>query len=404
MNYKYNDNTYNQIINQDRKYINNNYVNNNIYDKDNFFNKNLYSNSMLDPKINQNLLNTQNYQLLSSYPNNLNYQYKNNTPFNTQNSNRDDYMYNQNSENINNDNNLFNKILISTNDKNISMTSQISQEIDRQKMKFDEMVEKAKNINNSELFEFDVKKYLPKDNFENSKTFRKYKDLIKPSINSNRNNIFFGKRNDNNKYDDIKDNSLSEIPIRNDNLFEEELSNFNLENKEINIINNNEINNGDLELNNQELLKQNLLNNLDEHNLNDLNNISNNNENLNLNNNKNNIINDDEAKNIDELNHINNNSKINQNIDSKNETNSDNLIKKPYYKIFHEKINFDNEDIGYKDNDSDDENLNEIEKLNIEFKNGNKYENINDYVWHCLDFNEEKSENIINDFFNNDDV
>ena len=41
------------------------------------------------------------------------------------------------------------------------------------------MVEKAKNINNSEIYEFDIKKYLPKDNFENSKTFRKYKDLIK---------------------------------------------------------------------------------------------------------------------------------------------------------------------------------------------------------------------------------
>jgi membrane-bound lytic murein transglycosylase len=153
---------------------------------------------MIEPKTNQNLLNTQNYQLLSSYPNNLNYKYKNDTPFNPknkeQNSIQNDYKYIPNNEINNNPKNLFPNILACPNDKNISLTSQISQEIDRQKLKFDEMVEKAKNINNSELFEFDLKKYLPKDNFENSKTFRKYKDLIKPNINSNRNNFFNKKK------------------------------------------------------------------------------------------------------------------------------------------------------------------------------------------------------------------
>ena len=239
MNYDYNDSNYTKIINQNRNYINNTPENHNIYNKDNFISNNFYSNSMIEPKTNQNLLNTQNYQLLSSYPNNLNYKYKNDTPFNPknkeQNSIQNDYKYIPNNEINNNPKNLFPNILASPNDKNISLTSQISQEIDRQKLKFDEMVEKAKNINNSELFEFDLKKYLPKDNFENSKTFRKYKDLIKPNINSNRNN-FFNKKNEVFKYNDIKDNSLSEIPIRNDNLFEDELSNFNLDNKEINII------------------------------------------------------------------------------------------------------------------------------------------------------------------------
>ena len=127
---------------------------------------------MIEPKINQNLFNSQNYpNLQSSSPNTLNYKYQNNTSF-KQNVNQDEYKY-----------------LPYNNDKNITLTSQISQEIDRQKIKFDEMIEKAKNINNSEIYEFDLKKYLPKDNFENSKTFRKYKDLIKPNIYSNRNNF-----------------------------------------------------------------------------------------------------------------------------------------------------------------------------------------------------------------------
>ena len=273
----------NSITNLNGNYINNISENNNLYHKDNFTNNNYYSNSMIEPKTNKNILNIQNYQLLSSYPNNLNYQYKNNTPFNTQN-------YEQNSNQNINDKNLLQNILISPNEKNISLTSQISQEIDRQKIKFDEMVEKAKNINNSEIYEFDIKKYLPKDNFENSKTFRKYKDLIKPNvINSNRNN-FFSKKNAEFKYNEIKDNSLSEIPFRNDNLFEEELSNFNLENKDINVIdyNNNEKGENYLELKKQEQLKQNLIINLD-----------------------NNINNNIENNNIDELEEINKKDKLN---------------------------------------------------------------------------------------------
>ena len=371
----------NSITNLNGNYINNISENNNLYHKDNFTNNNYYSNSMIEPKTNKNILNIQNYQLLSSYPNYLNYQYKNNTPFNTQN-------YEQNSNQNINEKNLLQNILISPNEKNISLTSQISQEIDRQKIKFDEMVEKAKNINNSEIFEFDIKKYLPKDNFENSKTFRKYKDLIKPNvINSNRNN-FFSKKNAEFKYNEIKDNSLSEIPFRNDNLFEEELSNFNLENKDINVIdyNNNEKGENYLELKKQEQLKQNLIINLD-----------------------NNINNNIENNNIDELEEINKKDKLNK-VKNSNQDNLDKNIEckmddesniiKPYFLIYHEQIDIDKKDDDNKteENEYDDE----IERLNNKLINeNNKMKHFNDFIWYCMDFKENKPENIFNDFFNN---
>ena len=375
----YHNRNFNSITNLNGNYINNISENNNLYHKDNFTNNNYYSNSMIEPKTNKNILNIQNYQLLSSYPNNLNYQYKNNTPFNTQN-------YEQNSNQNINDKNLLQNILISPNEKNISLTSQISQEIDRQKIKFDEMVEKAKNINNSEIYEFDIKKYLPKDNFENSKTFRKYKDLIKPNvINSNRNN-FFNKKNDEFKYNDIKDNSLSEIPIRNDNLFEEELSNFNLENKD----NNNENEENFIELKNQEQLKQNLFVNLD-NNSNKINNINNNIEN--------NKVLLEEIHNKDELNQVKNNIKEHSDINIENEKDKENNIIKPYFLIYYEKMNIEkNEENNKKEEDDNDD---EIERLNKELnKENNKIKNVNELIWYCLDYKEHKPENIFDEFFN----
>ena len=364
MNYKYNAENYKNISIQNMNYINNINENNNINHKDNFIiNNKLYSNSMIEPKINQNILDP--------YPNNLNYKYKNNTPFNT-NSNQDEYKYSPNNNDINN------------NDKNISLASQISQEIDRQKLKFDEMIEKAKNINNSEIYEFDIKKYLPKDNYENSKALRKYKDLIKPNIYSKKNN-YIGNRNKDIdfKYNDIKDNSLSEIPIRNDNLFEDELSNFNLENKEINIMNNYEENEQiNMNLMNQEQLKKNLMNNLDNHNLNDIK--------MNIENNQNNL---EDNKYI-----VDNNENINI-----NKLNKANEIKKPYYLVFYERMNLDEED--NSNEESDEEQLDEIEGQNKEFNKKNKeLNNINNFCWHCLDFIEEKPDKNFNEFFNNDNI
>ena len=406
--YDYNANSYNKITNQNRNYINDIHENNNLYNKDNLLSHNSYTNSMLPPNINQNIFNTQNYHLLSSYPNNLNYKYINNTPFNTQNSNQDGCQYNPNNEVINNENNLFRNISISPNDKNISVNSQISQEIDRQKIKFDEMVEKVKNNNNSELFEFDIKKYLPKDNFETTKTFRKYKDLIKPINNTNRNN-YIGKKNNEFKDNYIRDNSLSEIPIRNDkndNLFEDELSNFNLENKEINIINYNNIekDKNDFELKSREQLKQNLLNNIDDLNLKENENIEINNKNFKENNLSN--INAEENPNLEKLNQAVNNSINDIDINLKDEINTENIIKKPYYGVYYEKYSIENnEEINFKDEENMDENFDEVEKLNSELiKNYNNLNNINDYVWHCLDFNEEKPDIIFNEFFNNDNI
>ena len=357
---------------QNFNYINNIQENANSFQKENFVsNNNYYSKSMIEPNINQDLFNMQNYHnLQSSYPNNFNYKYKNNTPFNT-NSNQGEYKY-----------------VPYNNDKNISSTSQISQEIDRQKIKFDEMVEKAKNLNNCEIYEFDLKKYLPKDNFEDSKTFRKYKDLIKPNIYSNRNNYNnLNKKNNEFKYNDIKDNSLSEIPIRNDNLFEDELSNFNLDNKEI--INEN-IDEEKLEGNNQEQLKKNLMNNIDD-----------NYNSKNINDNNNNII-------------INNNNSKDKNIDENSNQNSlnqlkDNIqdidIKRPYFCVYYEMVNINDNNIINKENE-DDEQLNDIEKLNKELikKTNNKSNNIKDFAWYCLDFSEEKPEYIFDEFFNNKEI
>ena len=366
-------------MNQDRNFINNPLNNNKYNINSNLISNNLYSNSMLEPKMNNNLLNLQNYQLLSSYQNNLNYNYKEDTPFKQKNS--------------------------AINDKNISLTrSQISQEIDRQKNKFDEMVEKAKNISNSEIFEFDLKKYLPKENFEDTKTFRKYKDLIKPknkinnNIDSNRNNLY--KDNKDLNYDDIRDNSLSEIPIKNDNLFEDELSksglNFNLDNKEII---ENERNNFDL---NPNQLKQNLMKNFDYYNSKDINNIhiENNKENLNQENNKN--I-EKGLSNKNKLNQIINSSPNLSDVNLKNKNGKENCIKKPYFCIYYEEIN--SEENKSKDEESDDENINDIEKLNLEFNKENKDNiNINDYIWNCLDFYEDKPETNFNNFFNNKEI
>ena len=353
-----------------------NNINNNIQENPNSFpkesNNNNFYNSMIDPKINQNLFNMQNYHnLQSSLPNNLNYKYNNNIQYNS-NLNQDEYKY-----------------MPYNNDKNITLTSQISQEIDRQKIKFDEMVEKAKNINNSEIYEFDLKKYLPKDNFENSKTFRKYKDLIKPNIYSNRSNYnYLNKKNNEFKYNYIKDNSLSEIPIRNDNLFEDELSNFNLDNKEI--INEN-MDENENEVNDQEQLKKNLMNNIDM----DDNCNSKNNNNIDY---KNNNIKD---KNINENSEQTNLNYYKQNQLKNNIQEVD--IKKPYFFVYYEKVNINsNSNINniIKEENEDNEQLNDIEKLNKELNAKNNINN-KDYSWFCLDFSEEKPEYIFDNFFNN---
>ena len=396
---------YHKIIYENNDYKNNNNfisINNNYEDSNYRFNNNQSQNIPLKEQKNKNEpLLIQNYQLMSSYPNNkinnLDEYYYSYTP--STNQKKDDLIISNNQINQTNNNTekkILSNILISPNNKNISLNSQISQEIDRQKLKFDEMVEKAKNLNNSENFHFDLKKYLPKENsFENSKALMKYKDLIKPK-NLNKNNCISTRNNyenkfKNEKYEDIKNNSISEIPIKNEILFEEELSksdfNFNIDspiknqiNKENNTDTNNKINNQEIQNN----LKQNLLN----YNLNVVNlpNKSTNNNDILF---KNDLNENDE--------HIKSNLKETVNLND-----NQNSTKAPFFNVYFQKITESNDE-SISDNESNKNNLNEIEKTNLELLKESDYKNKNiyDVSWYCLDFDDNK-EKIFEYFFNND--
>ena len=396
---------YHKIIYENNDYKNNNNfisINNNYEDSNYRFNNNQSQNIPLKEQKNKNEpLLIQNYQLMSSYPNNkinnLDEYYYSYTP--STNQKKDDLIISNNQFNQTNNNTekkILSNILISPNNKNISLNSQISQEIDRQKLKFDEMVEKAKNLNNSENFHFDLKKYLPKENsFENSKALMKYKDLIKPK-NLNKNNCISTRNNyenkfKNEKYEDIKNNSISEIPIKNEILFEEELSksdfNFNIDspiknqiNKENNTDTNNKINNQEIQNN----LKQNLLN----YNLNVVNlpNKSTNNNDILF---KNDLNENDE--------HIKSNLKETVNLND-----NQNSTKAPFFNVYFQKITESNDE-SISDNESNKNNLNEIEKTNLELLKESDYKNKNiyDVSWYCLDFDDNK-EKIFEYFFNND--
>ena len=396
---------YHKIIYENNDYKNNNNfisINNNYEDSNYRFNNNQSQNIPLKEQKNKNEpLLIQNYQLMSSYPNNkinnLDEYYYSYTP--STNQKKDDLIISNNQFNQTNNNTekkILSNILISPNNKNISLNSQISQEIDRQKLKFDEMVEKAKNLNNSENFHFDLKKYLPKENsFENSKALMKYKDLIKPK-NLNKNNCISSRNNyenkfKNEKYEDIKNNSISEIPIKNEILFEEELSksdfNFNIDspiknqiNKENNTDTNNKINNQEIQNN----LKQNLLN----YNLNVVNlpNKSTNNNDILF---KNDLNENDE--------HIKSNLKETVNLND-----NQNSTKAPFFNVYFQKITESNDE-SISDNESNKNNLNEIEKTNLELLKEFDYKNKNiyDVSWYCIDFDDNK-EKIFEYFFNND--
>ena len=377
-----------------------------------------YSYSMNNKKENIFPLKSKDnkYLLYSSYINN-----NNNNEFNEKMNITEEYLYKykpnlNNNKNVNsniiNDNN-YEQILssISINNKNISVNSQISQDIDKQKQKFDQMLEKVKNINNSVNFEFDIKKYLPKESFlENSKALRKYKDLIKPN-NSNKYNYLSNGNNFEKQLgynDDIKENSLSEIPIKNENMFEDELSkselNFNIESPTKNKLNNNSINNRESikdikNTNNKEInfIRQNLLNNIDENNILIIKNSSD--ENI-----KNNKI----KLNNNNLNDIINESQNNCDNYKKDEYDGINVVKYlnniPFFGMYYEKINDEYEEINSEDNIN---NLNEIEKTNLQLikdninLNNNKFRG---YSWYCLNFFNEENNNIYNEFFNSDKI
>ena len=461
MNYneeKYQNNYFEKVnfsIPNNIRLMNGKFPENNINQK---FNSNypsdvIFSNSMINPNNNkmEPLINSQNYRPFASYQNNSENQYKFDqqykslevkdnlmdnyyykyTPRNTNNNINDNNLLISNTTNANGNNNgqiLSQNILASSNKKNISLTTQISQEIDRQKLKFDEMIEKAKNFNNSENFEFDIRKYLPKENsYENSKALRKYKDLAK--INnykyncySTRNNFEKNIQKKEMKYDDIKDNTLSEIP-KNDYLFEDELSkseiNFNIQSPTKNKDNNNnkEIkkHNSNDEKINQENLKKNLMINLDNENIIDKNNdiLINNDDcdknkinNINqINTDLNDIINNNSQNNSDNC-FRNNLNKSNKNTNQNININNKDINSTPFYQIYVEKVKFDfNEEENNNKNNGEDEEekLNEIEKTNIELgkseENETSLNDINEYKWYCLDFYNDKQEKIFEEFF-----
>ena len=455
-------NSYNDRVNysipNNIRLMDGNFAENNINQKINYNipSDMIFSNSMINPNNNkiEPLINSQTYRPFSSYQNNKDNQYKFDlqyktleakdnlidnyyykyTPKNNNNNTNNNNLLLSNTTNTNNNNNngqiLSQNILTTSNKKNISLTTQISQEIDRQKLKFDEMIEKAKNFNNSENFEFDIRKYLPKENsYENSKALRKYKDLAK--INNYKYNCFSTRNNFEQNipkkeinYDDIKDNTLSEIP-KNDNLFEDELSkseiNFNIQSPNKNKDNNNDHGN-DKEIKkqnrndekiNQENLKKNLMINIDNENIIDKNNdilINNDNcENNKLN--LNNIINNNSKNNSDICfrNNLNKNDEnINLNITNDNKKDKD-INSMPFYPIYVEKVKFEfNEEENNNDNnkENEEEKLNEIEKANIELgkdeQNIKNLNNINEFNWYCLDFFNDRQEKIFEEFFKNE--
>ena len=419
--------------------------------------KEFYSSQMNNQKYKKDPLisDIYQYQLFSSYTNNNNniqnnpqyktlepktnitddYYYKY-TPSNNINNNNNNFIFTNSKVNETNNNNeqILSSNILTSNKKNYSLNSQISQEIDRQKLKFDEMVERAKYLNNSDNFEFDLKKYLPKEtSFENSKALRKYKDLIKPNnLNkyncfSSRNNNFEKKlKNEKFNYDDIKDNSLSEIPIKNENLFEDELSkselNFNIQSPCKNDLNNkanqenkqntnDKINNEKIE---QNYLKKNLLINKDNDIIYNKNNLKNENlpDNININiieknKNLNNIINNSpNNSDICFKNNLNiNDEHINSNLKEYNIDNVKYSIEKPFFNVYYEKKDLDNNEIKSINEDYDEDNLNEIEKTNIELLKNNKNiknNKINEYTWFCLDYSDDNQDKIFKEFFNSD--
>ena len=83
--------------------------------------------------------------------------------------------------------------------------------------------------------------------------------------------------------------------------------------------------------------------------------------------------------------------------------NSSYNIKSPYYYVYFEKVNMENDEESAKNEEN--EELNEIEKLNMKLNRQNNIKtNINELGWHCLDFSEEKPNNIFNEFFNDEEI
>jgi len=241
---------------------------------------------------------------------------------------------------------------------------ELKDKLKEEKSNFDKLFQKALNIDSITDNNFDVKKYLPKNDIYSSKMMRKYKNLIN---NNNNNNNFYNTYNFNNNNNDeiyFKNNFNNNI-INNNN--------ENFRNDSISEIHNNNNNNNndslfdldskiDFNYNNEKNIIVNLLEN---------NNNNNNDNNIN-NNEKNNLI--KEEKNIDF----------------------------PFFETFYvtSEENIEKQ-LNSSNSNKEPENLNPIKLLNDELENKikklnkNNLKNFIQFNWYCIDFNEYLNNNNI---------
>ena len=216
-----------------------------------------------------------------------------------------------------------------------------------QKNKFNQMIENAMNLNSYDInTKFDVRKYLPKEDiYSNSKIMRKYKDLL-----NNSNEIKY-----NNNINLLKNNPL---------LYQTQNQNFQIEKQN----NQNHINNN-MSISEIPIPTDSLFDmdsKIEEINLNFI----------------------DKKNNDDQINFISNDNIIkneNKELSVNINLNNDNEY---FFNVFID------EKYEEKEDEYDNDNLNEIDKFNNFINKNNK----EDYIWNCLDYNQE--EDLIESFLN----
>lgn len=102
-----------------------------------------------------------------------------------------------------NDNSLL-KINISDNSSNINGTQTFNDNLKQHQNQFNKLIEQAMDITSFSQ-QFDVTKYLPKDDLYSSKILRKYKNYLDKSTSSNNNMVY------NNNYVNMNIQGLNEI-------------------------------------------------------------------------------------------------------------------------------------------------------------------------------------------------
>ena len=77
----------------------------------------------------------------------------------------------------------------------------------------------------------------------------------------------------------------------------------------------------------------------------------------------------------------------------------------PFYHIYYEETNNNLKEDNSNNEENNENDLNEIEKTNLELNKCNKnMKRINDCSWYCLDYFDDNQDDIYIDFFNNDKI